>query len=219
MRRATVLVLLIAVCSNLRWKQLPPPRDWQALSATRQGHSEFDFREQLQARTLGAGARVVVLPEGAIGGWTPATEAFWEFTIRELATRDKAVIITAPRPTGSSLINSTFSRGADDSLDFSQRVPVPIAMWNPFRIGGSFEMNALGPSNAIFLKVRVAPLICYEQLLAWTSLTAVAARPAVLLGIGNAEWTHDTVVPSVQSACLRSWARLFSIPYLEAVKK
>jgi len=77
-------------------------------------------------------------------------------------------------------------------------------------------MNLIGDPIADIAGQRAAILICYEQLLPWSYVTAFVKRPTILVGVANASWTKNTVVPDYQNAVLRSWARLFGTPVVAA---
>ena len=59
---------------------------------------------------------------------------------------------------------------------------------------------------------RIAPLICYEQLLVWPILQSMAHRPDLIVAIGNGWWTAGTSVAAIQKASSAAWARLFGLP-------
>ncbi|BAP81946.1 conjugal transfer protein TraB (plasmid) [Bradyrhizobium diazoefficiens] len=59
---------------------------------------------------------------------------------------------------------------------------------------------------------RVAPLICYEQLLVWPVLQSMLHSPDVLVAIGNDWWTAGTNMLAIQRASTEAWARLFGLP-------
>jgi apolipoprotein N-acyltransferase len=64
---------------------------------------------------------------------------------------------------------------------------------------------------------RAALLICYEEVIPWTVLTAALANPTLFVGMSNDHWATGTPIPRWQALCLRAWSRLFSVPYLLAV--
>ena len=98
-----------------------------------------------------------------------------------------------------------------------QRIPVPGGMWNPFERRGSFALNLFGSGTVDVGGERAAVLICYEQLLTWPMLCSALERPTLLIAISNEAWTAGTVVPNVQHACGRAWARLFGLPLISAI--
>jgi len=59
---------------------------------------------------------------------------------------------------------------------------------------------------------RVAPLVCYEQLLVWPVLQSMAHRSDLVVAIGNGWWTAGTNVAAIQKASSAAWARLFGLP-------
>jgi len=98
---------------------------------------------------------------------------------------------------------------------FLQRVPVPLSVWRPFSRGGA-RLHMAGPSVINIHGQRAAMLICYEQVIPWTVLTAALARPTVLVGMANDHWASGTTIRQWQKLCLRAWSRLFHLPYLLA---
>jgi apolipoprotein N-acyltransferase len=64
---------------------------------------------------------------------------------------------------------------------------------------------------------RAAILICYEQVIPWTVLTAAMAHPTLFVGMSNDHWAIGTPIPRWQALCLRAWSRLFRVPSLLAM--
>lgn len=113
------------------------------------------------------------------------------------------------------LRNVAMIRGAQTG-SFEQRVPVPFALWHPFSAGGA-RLNAFGLGVVPIAGERAAILICYEQVIPWTVLTAAFESPTVFVGISNDHWAMDTPMAKWQELCLRAWSRLFGRPYVLAV--
>ncbi len=125
---------------------------------------------------------------------------------------------TVPRPgraPGFRYENAVVIRGAETAV-FRQRIPVPIAMWKPFRQDGA-RLNLFGPGIVVIGERRTAPLICYEQLLVWPALTSLFQNPQILLAPANDYWATGTVIPANQRNAVESWGRLFKISCLFAV--
>ena len=68
------------------------------------------------------------------------------------------------------------------------------------------------PQTAMIDGLEAAFLICYEQLLIWPPLVALATDPDVLVGMSNDWWARDTNIPAIQRAAMAAWARLFAVP-------
>ena len=67
---------------------------------------------------------------------------------------------------------------------YKQRVPVPIAMWNPFsKTGAKAYIN--GDSIINYHDQTIGVFICYEQLLTFTYFQTMSHKPNLLLGISN----------------------------------
>ena len=100
-----------------------------------------------------------------------------------------------------------------------QRISLPWVMWNPL---ASKDRVPLRPWGSGILEVageRAAVLICYEQLIPWPALTAMAERPTVVVAVSNAVWTRRTPIPDVQAASVASWSRLFGLPTVSSVNQ
>ena len=59
---------------------------------------------------------------------------------------------------------------------------------------------------------RVAPLICYEQLIVWPILQSMAHAPDVVVAVGNGWWTEGSSIVGIQRASATAWAALFAKP-------
>jgi hypothetical protein len=158
----------------------------------------------------------VVLPESALGYWTPTVARFWR---KGLAGTGVTVIAGAALIYGRGYDNVIvrISAGKTEVL-YRERMPVPGSMWQPWRawIGGDDESGARAHffANPV-VEVgtsKVAPLICYEQLLVWPVLQSAFHRPDVIIAVGNGWWTAGTSIIDIQRASSEAWARLFDLP-------
>jgi len=205
---------------------------------------EYFAAQKIQSQALASPAKVIVFPESVVPRWTTATDLFWKPAIDSLRENGKVVLIGALIPqslpiqagefrAAADLLRSTHAawsvpqdsvpyyycnaaiiRGARSGM-FLQRVPVPISVWKPLARGGA-PLNLAGPSVVELAGQRAAILICYEQVIPWTVLTAALARPTLFVGMSNDYWASGTTIPQWQALCLRAWSRLFHLPYLLA---
>jgi len=177
--------------------------------------------------------------------WTRSTDLFWKPTIDTLRQNGKVVVIGALMPESLPLSNTDIHAAIDllrtaheaqpiprqaepysyrnvaiirgtQSGIFFQRVPVPVSVWKPFSRGGA-PLDLGGPAVLELGGERAALLICYEQVIPWTVLTAALAHPTLFVGMSNDHWATRTPIRQWQALCLRAWSRLFSVPYLLAV--
>jgi apolipoprotein N-acyltransferase len=119
------------------------------------------------------------------------------------------------KPRSEPTDNTLLIVGAE-SATFYQRVPVPVGMWQPFsRISTPLRLTA--PGVLTFDHQRAAVLICYEQMLTFPILASILQHPTVIVGIANTFWVGGTSIPRYQATALRSWAKLFDLPYFLAV--
>jgi hypothetical protein len=220
-------VCLFAVCHLVFHGHPQAPPTWTGID-TRFGGTGFmasngmaSYRDALaiQSLALESPATVTVFPETVVKSWNSATDLFWQPTFHELETRGRTVIVGAEESGISrrTYFNVLIVRGAQTDI-FRQRVPIPFAMWNPFNNTG-VPLNLSGPSTITIGATRVAPIICYEQLLALPILTAMTKHPALILGVANDYWARDTSIPRIQAASLSAWSRLFWVPTISAVNQ
>lgn len=205
---------------------------------------EYLAAQEIQNQAVASPAKVTVFPESVVPRWTASTDLFWKPTIDRLRGSGKVVLIGALIPlslpvqmaefhAAADLLrsarvawpvpqstepyyyrNAAIIRGAESGV-FLQRVPVPISVWKPLSRGGA-PLHLAGPSAMDLAGERAAILICYEQVIPWTVLTAAVVRPTLFVGMSNDHWATGTTIPQWQALCLRAWSRLFHLPYLLA---
>ncbi|MBS7546448.1 conjugal transfer protein TraB [Ancylobacter oerskovii] len=213
--------------SAAHWEPPVAPPAWTGIEMTKgarlgrdasiEQHREL-IRLVLQAVGV-AKAHVVVLPENAIGIWTPTVEHLWRDM---LEGRDLMVIAGAMRVDHGgydSIMVGITTEGRN--VIYRARMPVPVAMWQPWRwitgeTGGARAHFFANPTVE-FGGNRLAPLICYEQLVLWPVLESMLYQPDLLVGISNAWWAGNSSIPSVQRVSLQAWARLFDRPLVISV--
>lgn len=167
--------------------------------------------DAVRAQAPGA---TVVLPESALGFWTPTVGRVWQ---RSLADKGITVIAGAAVIDSQGYDNVLVKLSADGTdILYRERMPVPGSMWQPWRAwigdqGGArayfFANPVVGVGN-----LSVAPLICYEQLLVWPILQSAFHRPDAIVAVGNGWWTTGTSIIDIQRASSEAWARLFGLP-------
>ncbi|MCV3739376.1 conjugal transfer protein TraB [Rhizobium sp. TRM96647] len=156
----------------------------------------------------------IVLPESALGFWTPTVGRVWQQTLT-----GKGITVIA----GAAIIDekgydNVLVKLSDDRSEvlYRERIPVPGSMWQPWRawIGDQGGARAHFFANAVVDvgDVKIAPLICYEQLLVWPVLQSAVHRPDAIVAVGNGWWTTGTSIINIQRANSEAWARLFDLP-------
>jgi apolipoprotein N-acyltransferase len=115
---------------------------------------------------------------------------------------------------GLAYDNAAVVRGAENAI-IQQRIPVPIGMWKPLQPDGA-RLHLLGPGVIRIANLRVAVLICYEQLLVWPILASLREEPCVIIGMANDHWAAGTSIPRYQHLVMIAWSRLFGLPHLSA---
>ena len=207
--------------SGVHWIAPSQPDGWVGLDTTfGSALGRAPSLDQSQAllqrvREAGAaGALVVVLPESAGGLWTPTTSGFWMDGLRgtDITLIAGAAIVDRE---GYNNAMMEISAGSVRQL-YGERMPVPVSMWQPWLAwtgqGGGARAHFFANPVVESAGRRVAPLICYEQLLVWPVLQSMLQSPDVLVAIGNDWWTAGTNVLAIQRASTQAWARLFGLP-------
>ena len=107
---------------------------------------------------------------------------------------------------------------------YRQRMPVPVSMWQPWR---DLRRNQIAGASAHFFQnpvvdvspSRVAPLVCYEQLLIWPMIQSMLWGSQAIVAVGNGWWTTGTSIVEIQRSSTQAWARLFDLPVVLAFNK
>ncbi len=218
---AAVTIAGFWLWSAATWTDIEIPNDWRGVelemgSALGRDAGLAQQRDLLAmvARAQANQVDVVILPEGALGFWTPTVERLWR---RALAGNDVTILAGASVADASGYDNVLVQIGrAESRILYRQRMPVPIAMWQPWRTwvgqNGGAHAHAFQPADQMVGATRVAVLICYEQLLVWPVLQSMSGAPDIVVAIGNGWWTSGTSIVDVQRAAVLAWARLFAKP-------
>lgn len=94
---------------------------------------------------------------------------------------------------------------------YQQRVPVPLAggLWP------KWHSPVVQVGNR-----KIAPLICYEGVSSWATISALALKPDVVAVLANGAWTmHSGRLEQALHAHLGAWAAVFDRPYIVAINR
>lgn len=225
---AAVIVLAAWVWSAVAWVDPPAQEHWQGidteLGASLGSGSALDQHRRLIGSVgmqAAQGANVLVLPESALGVLTPTVERFWADALSGL----DVMVIAGEVSIGPGGYDNTMVEINPSGLRvvYRSRMPVPVSMWQPWRAwfgesGGAGATFFADPVVEI-AGHRVAPLICYEQLLVWPILQSAWHRPDTVVAIANGWWAAGTSIPAIQRAAVEAWARLFDLPIVTAFNR
>lgn len=207
--------------SAANWTDPNVPEGWQGVDlqmgsslgrdASIQRHR--DLIATVKDRASG-GIRSVALPESALGFWTPTIERLWA---RSLQGIDVSVVAGAVTVDAGGYDNVLVALSADGGrVLYRERMPVPGSMWQPWRswLGtrGGARAHLFANPGVTFGANRIAPLICYEQLIVWPILQSMLYDPDLIIAVGNGWWTKGTSIVAIQRASAVAWAKLFAKP-------
>jgi hypothetical protein len=223
--RPAALALASLWCASCLISEVPPPPPgWRGVDLAL-GASlgrDLSLRRFAELKTLVQETRrdgdiVVVLPESAFGFWTPSVEQYWR---RALDGQRMTVLAGAAILQPSGYDNAIVAVGGQNGVVYRQRIPVPGAMWQPWRgwldLPGGATANLTGRPLARIAGRDVAPLVCYELLLVWPVLQSIWFEPDILVAVGNGWWTRGTSIVAIQRASAAAWARLFGLPLVQS---
>ncbi len=209
------------IWSAATWDEAKLPESWQGVDLEMGASLGRDasmprHRDLIATATdrASGGALTVVLPESSLGFWTPTVERLW---VKALEGTDVTVIAGAAVIDAGGYDNVLVALSGDGArVIYRERMPVPGSMWQPWRslLGASGGARGHFFSNPVvtITDARVAPLICYEQLIVWPVLQSMLHGPNVIVAVGNGWWTKGTSVVAIQRASTKAWARLFDRP-------
>lgn len=150
--------------------------------------------------------------------WTPTAENLWRDRLAGFGVEVNAGAIIVDGQ-GYNNVMLSLSSGGGNAV-YHERMPVPVSMWQPWRSQtgqtGGAQAHFFDNPIATFAGRRVAPLICYEQLLVWPVLQSLFYAPDVIVATGNDWWTTGTGIIAIQRASTLAWARLFDLPLVMA---
>lgn len=210
------------------WTEPPLPDDFRAVDLE-MGQSlgrdnSLERQRELIAtvvRVAREGDKIVVLPESGLGFWTPSVEHLWRDA---LSGSDITVVGGAAVVDPSGYDNVLVEISAHEAqILYHERMPVPVSMWQPWRglmgQGGGARARLFANPVVELAGQRIAPLICYEQLLVWPVLQSMLHAPDAIVATGNGWWTAGTSIVAIQNASTIAWARLFGLPLVTAFNK
>ncbi|MCJ8509740.1 conjugal transfer protein TraB [Rhizobium lemnae] len=219
-RPAAVIVMTgLWLWSAAGWTPLTLPASWKGVDLEMGASLGREAGLKRQQELIDIARRhppgtTVVLPESALGFWTPTVGRVWQ---RSLTDKGITVIAGAAVIDSQGYDNVLVKLSADGTdILYRERMPVPGSMWRPWRgwagdQGGARAHFFANPAVDVGNQ-SVAPLICYEQLLVWPVLQSAFHRPDVIMAVGNGWWTAGTSIIDIQRASSDAWARLFGLP-------
>jgi hypothetical protein len=206
------------------WTQPTVPDSWKgvdlALGQNLGRDGALRYHRDLIATVLAEGeeARFVVLPESGLGFWTPTVARVWQ---HGLLGSDITVIAGAAVVDAAGYDNVMVSISVSEArILYRERMPVPLSMWRPWRFwmgqGGGARAHFFANAVVDVSGMRIAPLICYEQLILWPILQSMLQAPDIIVATGNGWWTSGTSIIAIQQASAVAWSRLFGVPIVMA---
>jgi hypothetical protein len=226
-RAAAIVLATFWLWSAAHWTAPNVPDGWmgvdlhQGQNLGRDGSLAYQrdlIGTVLRTATQHPATRVVVLPESTLGFGTPTVAHVWRESLRgsNLTVITGAAVVD---PGGYDNVMVAISAGEAKIL-YRERMPVPGSMWQPWLRwtgqGGGARADFFGNPVVKVAGARIAPLICYEQLILWPFLQSILHRSEIIVATGNGWWTDGTSIVAIQKASVTAWAKLFDLPVVTA---
>lgn len=220
---AAIALIGLWLWSAAQWTSQTLPPSWHGVDTTL-GASlgrgiDLGLQRDLVAKVRSAGRSrgdTVVLPESALGFWTPTVERLWVDELRATGLTVVAGAVVLDEHGYDNVLVAISSAGG--RIVYRERMPVPGSMWQPWLdlvyAGGGARAYFFDNSVVDVGGTRAAPLICYEQLIVWPILQSMFHHPDVIVAVGNGWWTAGTSIVDIQRASALAWARLFDKPLI-----
>lgn len=225
-RGFVVGILAMVVVADVISASRPQPDDWFGQNTSMGQYPEedpsggYERHQALKAMTkesIEAGAKLVLLPEGIAGEWSPVMGAIWSGVAQLAEERGATVLIGASTLEDGVRMNSLVAIGAD-TLQTHARMPMPVSMWKPWSDEG-YALNMVSSGLVTVQGREAATSICYEDLLAWPlAWSFVAGNPVAILSSGN-NWFGNTSASRIQRVSVELQARLYGVPLIRAVNQ
>ncbi|MHC1550172.1 conjugal transfer protein TraB [Phyllobacterium sp. K27] len=221
---AVAVMLVLYAWSATDWTQPKLPDRWKGVDLAlgqnlgRDGSIRYHRDLIAEVKAKAGDARFVVLPESALGFWTPSVMRLWQDGLHGsgITVIAGAAVIDAA---GYDNVMVSIS-AAEGRILYRERMPVPVSMWQPWRVWMGEDVGARARffANPIVdvSGMRIAPLICYEQLILWPILQSTLHAPDIIVATGNGWWTSGTTIIAIQQASAVAWSRLFGVPIVMA---
>src|SRR5260370_41695266 len=188
--RTSSIVIATALVLNLNYHVIQAPNTWQAVDTSFGGAGintpspveDFQSAMWIQDRIRSASAKVLIFPENAVYRWNDSTDFFWQETFNQMQKEKKTLLIGAAMTPlrGRGYLNTIVVHGEDQQTPYFQRIPIPVGMWRPFYDDG-VPLYPFGRSTFTVAGQRVAPLVCYAQLLICPLLTPLLYPPTLTI--------------------------------------
>lgn len=211
------------IVSALTWSAPRSPDGWIGVDTQFRG-ADGQYADLAQQRktidlvraAAADGARVVVLPESALGMWTPTVERLWTSALHDVDVIVNAgATVVGPDGYDNVMLELTNTHAG---ILYRERMPVPVSIWQPWLSWRGESGGARADFNPVVASAdrTILPLTCYEQLITWPVLQSALFSPGVIIATGNGWWTEGTNIIAIQRASTEAWARLFSLPLVVA---
>jgi len=165
----------------------------------------------IDAGLRNSGNSIILFPE-TIAVWQAGTAYQYENSV----PTGQTWLIGATTEKGGKKADSIIiiRYGMPSQIIFRAAFPVPVSMWHPWRKGG-YIATWREPIKKI-AGIKMAAIICYDQLLVWPWLEIMPGRPKIILLPRNEWWAKGTGIPVIQKNTAAAFSRLIGAKEITA---
>jgi|GEM_PF-2400953 len=158
----------------------------------------------------------ILLPENALGFYMQSQKVVWDDLKKSKRVYAGAYITNDENLSYSNVLLSIDSNSTKTL--YRQRVPILIAMWQPFTSQGASATIYEDPVVPIDGK-NTGVFICYEQFVTYLYMQTMFFKPQRLFGISNIYWAKNTNIENMQKEIMGLYGLLFDIPIAYSVNR
>jgi len=168
-------------------------------------------QKQLLKQIKHISADKIVLAENILGDFVSNDMSIWRYLNPNKVLYAGAHISNSDKKCYDNVILKITKTGY--KTIYTQRVPVPIAMWKPYSDSGAcMHLQDIQVPKVDDIESMV--LICYEIYIPYIYLSSFVKQPKVVIGFANLWWSHTPAIRYIQRYSIDLWSRLFGVPYI-----
>jgi len=173
--------------------------------------SALQRQKELVKKANNIQGNIVLFPEHILGEFRPVDLSVWKTLKKKKTVLAGAHIYTKDRKYYDNVILKITRKSYE--VVYRQRLPVPVAMWKPYRNEGANTYLTNPYKTEKIEGEKLAFMICYELFIPYIYLQTMYDKPDYLVAVTNLWWSSSPIIDKIQKHSLQAWSRLFGIDF------